>query len=201
MTDYVDRMRARLEKDLAAEVRRYHHALGRVRRFRGRLMAVPLTRPDAMRPIAVMLSRAVEDAVRLRSDVAARRRALSAFDAAAQREANRDVDGSRRYLDGHGGRCGRPTVEGSRWCRAHVDRWLARDWGDGDCGHVVGVRRLLCLDWDDFGHAHAVRGALMPVDARLLHAVTEASREAMSIPHLNDERCTKEEEGLWTSEP
>lgn len=199
--DYVDRMQARLERNLDADLRRYHHALSRVRRFRERLAATPLTRPDEMRPVAVMLSRAIEDAARLRSDVAVRRRALAAFDAAAQREANRDVDGTCRYLDGHGVRCGCPAVEGSRWCRAHVDHWLVRDWGDGLCGHEVGVWRFLCLDRDTSGKAHAVKGALMPVDETLLHAVVEASRGNLSVPHLNDGDCTVEEECLWTTLP
>lgn len=151
--------------------------------------------------LAVLLRNASDEALRLRSLTAIRKAALGSFDAEAQREANWDVDGTCRYLDGHGIRCGRPTVEGSRWCRAHVDRWLARDWGDGFCGHEVGVWRFLCLDQDASGKAHAVKGALMPVDGALLRAMVEASRENLSTPHLNDRDCTVEEERLWTTLP
>lgn len=36
---------------------------------------------------------------------------------------NRDVDGTCRWDEGYGQVCGAPTVEGTRWCREHVNVW------------------------------------------------------------------------------
>lgn len=52
----------------------------------------------------------------------------------AERAANADVDGRRRFL-AETGRCGRPTTDGSRWCAAHVDLWAR------GAAHAVGLWR------------------------------------------------------------
>lgn len=44
------------------------------------------------------------------------------------KDANRDIDGRCRMLTPDGSLCLRPTVEGTRWCEAHIDMWC------GMCG-------------------------------------------------------------------
>lgn len=49
------------------------------------------------------------------------------------REQNKDVDGTCQWTYSASG-CGKPTVEGTRWCADHIDEWtmLRHSTGDND---------------------------------------------------------------------
>lgn len=121
--DYIDRKRRGLERDAAYWTRQYHRTLSRLYVERERLAATPMTDPHAIRDLAGRVREHADLAVRLRRRRAEANLRLLAFDPDAQRRANKDVDGACRYLNLDGTRCGCPTVEGSRWCAGHVDRW------------------------------------------------------------------------------
>lgn len=134
--DYIDRRRAELERRLGLISRQYRHRASRAWVLRDRLATMLFA--DLKR--VSELARAVEDSA---GNAATLRRFMDRFhamlDAAdAERGAGADVDGSCRFLTAHG-RCGRPTVEGSRWCADHVDEWA------GDGRHAAGVWRRLLL--------------------------------------------------------
>lgn len=121
--DYIERERRRLEIDLYVLTRRWHGTLSRMFVLRGRLDGIDPTDVEAFSRTANTLGAFANDATSLKRDVDKVRRRFASFDVDAQRRANADVDGSCRYLTIDGGRCGGPTVKGSRWCGRHVGLW------------------------------------------------------------------------------
>lgn len=74
------------------------------------------------------------EAVKSRRDSTARSiHILDSEDEQRYREQNKDIDGTCQWNYSASG-CGKPTVEGTRWCADHIDRWtmLRHSTGDND---------------------------------------------------------------------
>lgn len=58
---------------------------------------------------------------------------LDSEDERRYREQNKDIDGTCQWNYSASG-CGKPTVEGTRWCADHIDEWtmLRHSTGDND---------------------------------------------------------------------
>lgn len=187
--DYIDRRRAELEHHLDLIDRQRRRRLSRAWVLRDRLAGASFDDPKRISELA----RTVEDNAgnaAVLSDLEARVRAT--FDAAdAERAAGRDMDGSCRFLTGHG-RCSRPTVDGSRWCADHVDEWAS------DGAHAAGMWRRLRL----------IRGRDVIVIVRP-EAMSEAGmrRAAAEAAELLDSGFplaggwSEREAGRWATEP
>lgn len=74
------------------------------------------------------------EAVKSRRDSTARSmHILDSEDEQRYREQNKDIDGTCQWNYSASG-CGKPTVEGTRWCADHIDEWtmLRHSTGDND---------------------------------------------------------------------
>lgn len=131
--DYIERRVKRLEADYRHCLRDYKRALSRTWILRERLGRLPLAALDGADGISSLssnLSAVAERAGWLRRRTSEAQGRLKVFDPDEQRRWNTDVDGHCRMLMPDGTRCGKPTVEGSRWCAGHVDLWDECDpWG------------------------------------------------------------------------
>lgn len=74
------------------------------------------------------------EAVKSRRDSTARSiHILDSEDEQRYREQNKDIDGTCQW-NYSASACGKPTVEGTRWCADHIDEWtmLCHSTGDND---------------------------------------------------------------------
>ena len=193
--DYIECERRRLEIDLHVLTRRWHGTLSRMFVLRGRLDGINPTDVDAFSRAANTLGAFANDATSLKRDVDKAKRRLASFDVAAQRLANADVDGSCRYLTIGGGRCGRPTVEGSRWCGRHVGLW-----SDNMAEHIVGEWRGLYVEHGpDGGFARATH--VLRVGVSELRATVDESRRELAQGYETDDLCPPAEIERWMTLP
>ena len=124
---------------------------------------------------------------------------LKVFDPDEQRRWNKDVDGHCRMLMLDGTRCGKPTVEDSRWCAGHVDMWDDCDpWG----GHIVGWWRGIHIEYTLDG-AYARLSRPLPVGLNTLRETIAESKETLDkeSPYGTDDLCTREDIARWTTMP
>ena len=120
------------------------------------------------------------------------------FDPDEQRRWNKDVDGHCRMLMPDGTRCGKPTVEGSRWCAGHVDLWDECDpWGH----HVIGWWRGIHIQYTLDG-AYARLSRPLPVGLNMLVDTIVGSRWYLSgDSYETDDLCTREDIARWLTVP
>lgn len=187
--DYIDRRRAALSHRLDLMDRQCRHRLSRAWVLRDRLSRASFDDPHRISELA----RAVEDNAGNAAVLAGLedrvRAMLKAVD--AERAAGRDVDGSCRFLTARG-RCGRPTVEGSRWCADHVDEWAA------DGAHAAGLwRRLQLVRMRDV--IVVTRPEPMSADGIRKAARGAAELLESGFPFASD--WTDEEASRWATEP
>lgn len=139
--DYIERRAKRLEADYRHCLRDYKRALSRTWILRERLGRLPLAVLDGTGGITSLssnLSAVAERAGWLRRRTSEAQGRLKVFDPDEQRRWNKDVDGHCRMLMPDGTHCGKPTVDGSRWCAGHVDMWDDCDpWGEPYHRHVA----------------------------------------------------------------
>lgn len=124
---------------------------------------------------------------------------LKVFDPDEQRRWNKDVDGHCRMLMLDGTRCGKPTVEGSRWCAGHVDLWDECDpWGH----HVIGWWRGIHIQYTLDG-AYAHLSYPEQVSLNTLRETIAESKETLDreSPYGTDDLCTREDIARWTTMP
>lgn len=163
--------------------------------LRDRLDGIDPTDVEAFSQAANTLGALANDATSLKRDVDKARRRLASFDVDAQRQANADVDGSCRYLTIDGGRCGRPTVEGSRWCSRHVGLW-----SDNMAEHVIGEWRGLYVEHGPDGDF--VRGThVLRVGGSELRVTVDESRGELAQGYEIDDLCPSAEIERWTTLP
>lgn len=183
--DYIERERRRLEIDLYALSRRWHGTLSRMFVLRDRLDGIDPTDAEAFSRTANTLGAFANDATSLKRDIDKAKRRLASF----------DVDGSCRYLTIDGGRCGRPTVEGSRWCGRHVGLW-----SDNMAEHIIGEWRALYVehgpDGDFARSTHVLR-----VGVSELRATVDESRRELEQGYETDDLCPSAEIECWTTLP
>lgn len=193
--DYIERERRRLEIDLHVLTRRWHGTLSRMFVLRGRLDGIDPTDVEAFSRTANALGAFANDVTSLKRDVDKAKRRLASFDVDAQRRANADVDGSCRYLTINGGHCGRPTVEGSRWCGRHIGLW-----SDNMAEHIIGEWRALYVehgpDGDFARSTHVLR-----VGVSELRATVDESRRELAQGYETDDLCPSAEIECWTTLP
>lgn len=193
--DYIERERRRLETDLHVLTRRWHGTLSRMFVLRDRLDGIDPTDAEAFSQTANTLGAFANDATSLKRCVDKAKRRLASFDVDAQRRANADVVGSCRYLTIDGGRCGRPTVEGSRWCGRHVGLW-----SDNMAEHIIGEWRGLYVehgpDGDFARSTHVLR-----VGVSELRATVDESRRELAQGYETDDLCPSAEIECWTTLP
>lgn len=121
------------------------------------------------------------------------------FDPDEQRRWNTDVDGTCRHLNADGTHCGKPTVDGSRWCAGHVDMWDDRDpWGH----HVIGWWRGIHIQYTLDG-AYAHLSYPEQVSLNTLRETIAESKETLDkeSPYGMDDLCTREDIARWTTMP
>ena len=200
MEDYIDRRFRRLDADRRFWEHRYRRALSRTWVLRDRLAHLPITRLDGIEGItsaASALSTMADRAARLRRRADDTRKQLAAFDPERQRQENMDIDGHCRYLD-LDGVCGRPTVDGSRWCARHADLWCDHS---PDGGHVVGLWRAVWLEHTTDG-AFARLTMCSRVSAQQLRETVACSKAVLDAePYETDDLCTPVEIIRWTTIP
>lgn len=131
--DYIDRRRARLERRLLHAERSWRRKASRAWILRERLACMPFDDLEAVASLAQGLDADAEAAAAWGRRAARCEKELAGLD--AESAANRNVDGSCRFL-AETGQCGRPTVDGSRWCASHADLWAK------DGAHAVGLWRF-----------------------------------------------------------
>lgn len=193
--DYIERERHRLEIDLHVLTRRWHGTLSRMFVLRDRLDGIDPTDVEAFSQAANTLGAFANDATSLKRDADKARRRLVSFDVDAQRQANADVDGSCRYLTIDGGRCGRPTVEGSRWCGRHVGLWSGNM-----AEHVIGKWRGLYVEHGpDGGYARDTHVLQMGVSE--FRVTVDESRGELAQGYEIDDLCPSAEIERWTTLP
>lgn len=187
--DYIDRRRAELEHHLDLIDRQRRRRLSRAWVLRDRLAGASFDDPKRISELA----RTVEDNAgnaAVLSDLEARVRAtLDAAD--AERAAGRDMDGSCRFLTGHG-RCSRPTVDGSRWCADHVDEWAS------DGAHAAGLwRRLLLIRPRDV----VIPTHPEPMSAAGIHKAAREAAELLECGFPLGGDWSNEEVRRWSTPP
>lgn len=193
--DYIERERHRLEIDLHVLTRRWHGTLSRMFVLRDRLDGIDPTDVEAFSQAANTLGAFANDATSLKRDADKARRRLVSFDVDAQRQANADVDGSCRYLTIDGGRCGRPTVEGSRWCGRHVGLWSGNM-----AEHVIGKWRGLYVEHGPDGDF--ARGThVLRVGVSEFRVTVDESRGELAQGYEIDDLCPSAEIERWTTLP
>lgn len=193
--DYIERERHRLEIDLHVLTRRWHGTLSRMFVLRDRLDGIDPTDVEAFSQAANTLGALANDATSLKRDADKARRRLVSFDVDAQRQANADVDGSCRYLTIDGGRCGRPTVEGSRWCGRHVGLWSGNM-----AEHVIGKWRGLYVEHGPDGDF--ARGThVLRVGVSEFRVTVDESRGELAQGYEIDDLCPSAEIERWTTLP
>lgn len=193
--DYIERERHRLEIDLHVLTRRWHGTLSRMFVLRDRLDGIDPTDVEAFSQAANTLGAFANDATSLKRDADKARRRLVSFDVDAQRQANADVDGSCRYLTIDGGRCGRPTVEGSRWCGRHVGLWSGNM-----AEHVIGKWRGLYVEHGPDGDF--ARGThVLRVGVSEFRVTVDESRGELAQGYETDDLCPSAEIERWTTLP
>lgn len=200
--DYIERQAKRLEADYRHCLRDYKRALSRTWILRERLGRLPLAALDGAGGISSLssdLSAVAERAGWLRRRTSEAQGRLKVFDPDEQRRWNKDVDGHCRMLMLDGTRCGKPTVEDSRWCAGHVDMWDDCDpWG----GHIVGWWRGIHIEYTLDG-AYARLSRPLPVGLNTLRETIAESKETLDkeSPYGTDDLCTREDIARWTTMP
>ena len=199
--DYIERRAKRLEADYRHCLRDYKRALSRTWILRERLGRLPLAALDGADGISSLssdLSAVAERAGWLRRRTSEAQGRLKVFDPNEQRRWNKDVDGHCRMLMPDGPRCGKPTVEGSRWCAGHVDLWDECDpWGH----HVIGWWRGIHIQYTLDG-AYARLSRPLPVGLNMLVDTIVGSRWYLSgDSYETDDLCTREDIARWLTVP
>lgn len=199
--DYIERRAKRLETDYRHCLRDYKRALSRTWILRERLANLPLAVLDGTGGVASQasnLSAAANHAGWLRRRTSEAHGRLKVFDPDEQRRWNKDVDRHCRMLMPDGTRCGKPTVDGSRWCAGHADMWDDRDpWG----GHVVGWWRGIHIEYTLDG-AYARLSRPLPVGLNMLVDTIVGSRRHLGgDSYETDDLCTREDIERWTTVP
>lgn len=135
------------------------------------------------------------EAVKSRRDSTARSiHILDSEDERRYREQNKDIDGTCQWNYSASG-CGRPTVEGSRWCGRHVGLW-----SDNMAEHIIGEWRGLYVehgpDGDFARSTHVLR-----VGVSELRATVDESRRELAQGYETDDLCPSAEIECWTTLP
>lgn len=199
--DYIERRAKRLEADYRHCLRDYKRALSRTWILRERLGRLPLAALDGAGGISSLssdLSAVAERAGWLRRRTSEAQGRLKVFDPDEQRRWNKDVDGHCRMLMLDGTRCGKPTVEDSRWCAGHVDMWDDCDpWGN----HIIGM-------WREIRFAYTATGMLVrltaptPVGLDTLRETIARSRGKLERETYGfDRKCTRKDVERWLTVP
>lgn len=200
--DYIERRAKRLEIDYRHCLRDCKRALSRTWILRERLGHLPLAALDGADGISSLssnLSAVAERAGWLRRRTSEAQGRLKVFDPDEQRKRNADVNGHCRMLMPDGTYCGKPTVEGSRWCAGHADLWDDFDpWGD----HVVGWWRGIHVECTLDG-VYVRLSRPEPVCADRLRGTIAESKETLDkeSPYGTDDLCTREDIARWTTMP
>lgn len=199
--DYIERRTKRLETDYRHCLRDYKRALSRTWILRERLGRLPLAALDGADGISSLssnLSAVAERAGWLRRRTSETHGRLKVFDPDEQRRWNKDVDGHCRMLMPDGTHCGKPTVDGSRWCAGHVDMWDDCDpWGN----HIIGM-------WREVRFAYTATGMLVrltaptPVGLDTLRETIARSRGKLERETYGfDRKCTRKDVERWLTVP
>lgn len=187
--DYIDRRRARLERRLDLMDRQRRHRLSRAWTLRDRLARASFDDPHVIARLARTVEDNADNAAVLDGLEARVRATLAAVD--AEREAGRDVDGSCRFLTLHG-RCGQPTVDGSRWCADHADEWAS------DGAHAAGLwRRLLLIRPRDV----VIPTHPEPMSAAGIHKAAREAAELLECGFPLGGDWSNEEVRRWSTPP
>lgn len=200
--DYIERRAKRLEADYRHCLRDYKRALSRTWILRERLGRLPLAAldgADGISSLSFNLSAVAERAGWLRRRTSEAQGRLKVFDPDEQRRWNTDMDGHCRMLMPDGTRCGKPTMEGSRWCAGHVDLWDECDpWGH----HVIGWWRGIHIQYTLDG-AYAHLSYPEQVSLNTLRETIAESKETLDreSPYGTDDLCTREDIARWTTMP
>lgn len=199
--DYIERRAKRLEVDYRHCLRDYKRALSRTWILRERLGRLPLAALDGADGISSLssnLSAVAERAGWLRRRTSEAQGRLKVFDPDERRRWNTDVDGTCRHLNADGTHCGKPTVDGSRWCAGHVDMWDDCDpWGN----HIIGM-------WREIRFAYTATGMLVrltaptPVGLDALRETIARSRGKLERETYGfDRKCTRKDVERWLTVP
>lgn len=199
--DYIERRARRLEVDYRHCLRDCKRALSRTWILRERLGRLPLAALDGADGISSLssnLSAVAERAGWLRRRTSEAQGRLKVFDPNEQRRWNTDVDGTCRHLNADGTHCGKPTVDGSRWCAGHVDMWDDCDpWGN----HIIGM-------WREIRFAYTATGMLVrltaptPVGLDTLRETIARSRGKLERETYGfDRKCTRKDVERWLTVP
>lgn len=135
------------------------------------------------------------EAVKSRRDSTARSmHILDSEDEQRYREQNKDIDGTCQWNYSASG-CGKPTVEGTRWCGRHVGLW-----SDNMAEHIIGEWRALYVEHGPDGD-FARSTHVLQVGVSELRATVDESRRELEQGYETDDLCPSAEIECWTTLP
>lgn len=129
-----------------------------------------------------------------RDDTARSMHILDSEDEQWYREQNKDIDGTCQWNYSASG-CGKPTVEGTRWCGRHVGLW-----SDNMAEHVIGEWRGLYVEHGPDGDF--ARGThVLRVGVSEFRVTVDESRGELAQGYEIDDLCPSAEIERWTTLP